>query len=129
MKPEYQTWIKDNVPVDCLNTCHSITEAMQKAFPYLGRVRGHVFLSTGLERPHFWLVDTDGTIVDPTERQFSSDYYGHKTKVLSYDPWDESQPEPTGMCPNCGGVCYDYKDLCSERCEISYTAYLNGGGL
>lgn len=32
----------------------------------------------------------------------------------------------TGKCPNCGGLCYNGKTLCSDKCEKSYIAYLNG---
>lgn len=117
MKPEYQTWIEENV-TETYGKCSEVTLAMQEAFPELTRVRGHYFCIVWGEREHWWLKDGD-EVVDPTAGQFPSQGNG------VYVEWDESQPEPTGMCPNCGDYCYDGKTLCSERCEIEYVAYCN----
>lgn len=116
----YEAWIADNV-VDPHNACREITLAMQEVFPELTRVRGHYYCPYTGERPHWWLVAPDGTIVDPTADQFPSKGSG------VYVPWDESQPEPTGRCPNCGEYCYDGRELCSESCHRAYVAYCTGG--
>ncbi len=33
--------------------------------------------------------------------------------------------EPTGMCPNCGGLCYNHASVCSDACGNEFAAYLN----
>jgi hypothetical protein len=100
---------------------------MAREFTELVRVRGTVTLGNLWERDHWWLkmkIDDEDQIIDPTVAQFSQDYYSGGTFVVWYQERDESEPEPTGKCPNCGGYCYDYRDLCSERCERAYAAYL-----
>lgn len=99
---------------------------MQEAFPELSRIRGTVILSNGWERHHWWLLDGE-EIVDPTKSQFQQPFYGEglNTSIIGYFPRDESEPEPTGLCPNCGGYCYDEKSVCSDRCGDAYAAYLN----
>ena len=104
--------------------CAQWTLDMQQAFPELIRVRGTVTLSNGWEREHWWLTDPSGTIVDPTADQFVQAYYGNAV-VLAYHPRDESEPEPTGLCHECGGYCFNGEPLCSDRCSRAYMAYLN----
>lgn len=98
--------------------CGVATQRLVKDHPELERVRGGVVLFTGNFAHHWWCITPDGTIIDPTAAQF--------TGIVSYHPRDESQPAPTGKCPNCGEYCYDDNDFCSKRCERSYLAYLNG---
>jgi len=114
---KYEQWIKDNV-TETYGKCSEVTLRMQKAFPELIRVRGHYYCYAWGEREHWWLT-LDEKIIDPTSSQFPSKGFG------DYIPWDESQPEPTGKCPNCGEYCYEGRTLCSEDCEISYMAYIN----
>jgi len=90
---------------------------MKNSFPELTKIRGYILTEHG-EQPHWWLVDSNGIIIDPTATQFKA--------IGGYFPWDESQPEPTGKCPNCSELCYDYHTLCSEKCEIEYKAYVEG---
>ena len=33
-----------------------------------------------------------------------------------YIPWDESEPQPTGKCQNCGEYVYDFNYFCSDAC-------------
>ena len=119
MKPEYREWMAQN-PFGP-GQCREATEAMQAAFPELRRVRGHVYLwNTDKQPPHWWLVDTEGEVVDPTAHQFPT--------LLGYEPHDESRGEPVGMCAECGGYIYPtdgWSDTttCSERCFESYTRY------
>lgn len=127
MKPEHEQWIRAHVPSDpnaVWNECQGWAKRMQQAFPDLVMVRGHVLISTGHERPHWWLLDGE-QVVDPTAHQFRSDYYGGCATIVQYLPWDESQEEPTGRCPNCGGLCYHGESVCSDRCGDEYVAYLN----
>ena len=120
MKQQYLTWIAENV-TKTYGKCAEVTAQMQSTFSELRRVRGHYYCLIWGEREHWWLVDPDGRIVDPTAQQFPSSGTG------SYVEWDESQPEPTGRCPNCGGLCYDGDQVCSENCHVEYMAFCAGG--
>lgn len=112
---EYRAWI-DNINVDVTNRCAEYTLQMQAAFPELIRVRGHYYHPLLGARPHWWLKTPSGEIVDPTARQF---FTGG-----NYDEWDESEPEPTGKCVNCGEFCYDGRSMCSNECSRSYIEFL-----
>lgn len=122
----YHVWIEENYPGESgYGKCAEATERMVVEFPELRRVRGHYFCSAWLWREHWWCVAADGAVVDPTAGQFPSRGVGE------YREWDESKPEPTGRCPNCGKYCYDGRTCCSDRCTTEYQAYirssLNGG--
>jgi len=119
MKTEYKTWIEENVS-DTYGTCREVTERMAEAFPELRRVRGHYFCFLWGRRQHWWLEDEDGNIIDPTAHQFPSKGYG------DYEKWDESKLEPTGICPNCGDLCYSGHTCCSEVCSNAYARYCTG---
>lgn len=126
---EYSAWIKRKLKQDDpFGQCAEWTLEMQAAFPELRRVRGQVLLSCLWERDHWWLVVEEGGeshIVDPTAEQFRQKYFAGGSKVLTYNPRDESEPEPTGLCCNCGEYCYDGRtELCSTQCERAYHAYL-----
>ncbi len=122
MDPKYAKWIANKLAIADNNgygLCADWTAEMVAAFPELTRVRGHYYCAGWGEREHWWCTTADGTIVDPTAQQFPSKGRGH------YEPWDETQPEPTGMCPNCGGYCFGGSSVCSDRCEHEYIAYLD----
>lgn len=112
----YKEWISANVVV-AYGMCKEVTAAMAKDFPELRRVRGHYCCPFWGERQHWWLVTGAGEIVDPTAEQFPSKGMGE------YVEWDESAPQPTGKCPNCGGYAYDYRTCCSDECHDEYSAY------
>jgi len=121
-------WIADylrSVDGEVVGRCHAACKAMMLDFPGLALIRGHVRFTGGdpLEEnrvwPHWWLADAAGRIVDPTASQFPG--------ILTYEPWDESGPTPTGKCPNCGGYCYHGRHVCSDKCSEEYLAYLNEG--
>lgn len=98
----------------------SATDEMIETFPELNQIRGHVISTKRFDQvPHWWCTDSEGSILDPTEKQFG--------QVIAYYPHDESLPEPTGKCPNCGEYCYNGNTLCCKTCEEEYLAYLNGG--
>lgn len=120
MKPEYQNWIEQNIQ-EVYGKCAEATIEMAKAFPELKRVRGHYFCFAWGQREHWWLIDPDGAIVDPTATQFPSKGHG------SYVEWDESQPEPIGSCINCGGYVFegDPYPCCCDECYDSYAAEMN----
>jgi hypothetical protein len=108
-------WIAKHV-TDPTGRCAEITLAMNEEFPELRRVRGHYFCPIlNNERPHWWLEDSAGEVIDPTAAQFPS---------LGHGIYEEhSGPEPTGKCPNCGGYVYDGGTVCSDACARSYEAY------
>lgn len=122
MEDRHGEWIRTNVP-KAMGACAEITTQMCIAFPELARVRGHYIDHQWGSRAHWWCVDPDGGIVDPTAAQFPSKGSGQ------YVPWDEEQVSPTGMCPNCGEYCYEHRSVCSDRCAASYAAYLDTGVL
>jgi hypothetical protein len=114
MNTEYQHWIAENVVGDGRGKCAEVTQAMAKAFPELTRVRGH-YQFLGI-RPHWWLTDPQGTVVDPTAAQFPAGG--------EYVSWGDG-PEPIGRCYNCGELVYDASsgsNICSSDC---YSAYRN----
>lgn len=120
MKQEYIHWITNYLKTnDPKLKCKEATEAMNQQFPELIKVRGHVVPALhSQQRPHWWLIDPKTQeVIDPTESQFLI--------ILKYIPHDETQPEPTGKCPNCGGYCYNYSSVCSDKCGEEYKRYLN----
>lgn len=126
---EYQAWINQKLrEEDPFTKCAEWTQEMQAEFPELVRVRGTVLLSCLWERYHWWLVEPETQqVVDPTAEQFGQEYYCGGSRIVAYQPRDESEPEPTGMCCNCGELCYGGRtELCSVECERAYRAYLMG---
>lgn len=121
---EYQEWI-DKLYADsktASGSCSIATSQMVKVFPELQRVRGHYMCPAHGERPHWWCKDSLGKIVDPTARQFPSNGHGEYVEL------DESQPEPTGKCPECGEYCYEGGGgFCCPDHERSYMKYINDG--
>lgn len=114
---KYLDWITIHV-TNPLGTCASVTTTMRDAFPELVRVRGHYICPIWGPREHWWLKDSDGNVIDPTATQFPSRGTG------DYKEWDNSQPEPTGRCPNCGGYCYNNSTCCSDKCGHEYAMYI-----
>lgn len=116
MNAEYQQYI-DNLK-NVKNTCKKTTLKMQSVFNELIRVRGYyddVFLG---KRPHWWLITHDGEIIDPTAKQFAP--YG------DYLTFDETSPEPTGKCLNCGEYTFGYNIFCCDYCAKENEEIHNG---
>lgn len=116
-------------PLKLRGMCREACEEMLAAFPELKQVRGHVMDYTQADYPqaHWWLVLEvpiegaedllfDTLIIDPTRSQYGAPLY---------DPWDESQQEPTGKCPNCGEYCFNGDYCCTKSCHDAYLAYCN----
>lgn len=103
----------ERIAIVVRGTCREATEAMVKAFPELRRVRGHYSWC-----PHWWCETPDGTVVDPTARQFTSggvyvEYTG---------------PEPLGKCMNCGDYVWTAlpngdTSACSDECLKELEVY------
>ncbi len=107
----FETWIETNVTSDSIGKCAEITLAMCKAFPELKRVRGHYYDFVWAERAHWWCVDPNGIVIDPTAAQFPSKGLGF------YDEHVKGDPEPTGKCMNCGAYCFNEQLFCCDQCE------------
>jgi hypothetical protein len=125
VNPVYAAWVAEHVPdyPAAYGKCLEVTLAMLEAFPELRRVRGHYQCPLWGERSHWWLVDQDGTVVDPTVRQFPSHGIGE------YVPWVDGDPEPTGKCPECGEPVYNGATFCCKSHAQSYMAYIMTGVL
>jgi len=108
----YSEWIQNNV-AETFGQCAEATAKMQDAFPELTRVRGHYFCPIWEDRAHWWLVDPAGKIVDPTAGQFPSKGNG------TYTMWDESEPEPTGKCLECGEYAFG-SNFCSDEHQAAF---------
>lgn len=106
---KYIEWIQENVSSP-LGSCRETTEKMNQVFPELRRVRGFYNCFVWGKREHWWLVDPEGNIVDPTVAQFPSKGTGE------YIELDETEEEPTGKCINCGGYTYHQNCFCSDAC-------------
>lgn len=120
MNQKYEKWInafqKENPKTRGL--CTTATLSMVKKFPELTRVRGHVEDALCLKPiEHWWCVDSEDNIIDPTATQFSV--------ILSYTKRNENLREPTGKCPNCGNYCYNNHFCCCNKCEREYASYLS----
>jgi len=87
--------------------------------PSLRLVRGHYW--EGLwpsdpEQPHWWCVKPDGTIVDPSARQFPSNGAGEYVEFTGFLP-----------CAQCGTVVHENDAVingnygfCTTRCACEY---------
>lgn len=124
MKPEYAAFLDQLIEekrAKCVNggeltrldlvyaECQFFTKRFVERFPHLRRVPGFYM---GVE--HWWCVDTDGMIVDPTAEQFpkGGDY-------KEFNP--EADVVRIGRCMNCGDHIYGLvsdgpKCICSEEC-------------
>jgi hypothetical protein len=111
----YAKWIKENVP-EAYGTCREVTKDMLKVFPHLRRVRGHYHCFSWGDREHWWLEDESGNVIDPTRMQFPSQGCGTYHEL-------SDEPEPTGMCPNCGEYCYDGEQV-HKHCHNEFVRSL-----
>jgi hypothetical protein len=109
----YQEWI-DRV-AETYGTCREVTKQMAKEFPELRRVRGHYYCWVWGEQAHWWLMDLDNRLLDPTADQFPSKGQGR------YEEWEG--PEPTGKCLECGEYCYNGEQV-HEHCQDEFVRSL-----
>ncbi len=120
MKTEYIKWMFDyqqRTP-HLLGKCKEACTEMKESFPELVIVKGHVFCAWG-QRGHRWLVDEEGTILDPTAEQFPC--------IFTYEEWQPGTPVRVGKCMECGDEIWEplksldadpgHRTVCSEACE------------
>jgi hypothetical protein len=147
MKPEYQAYRDEllekelsryklqrrgdiSIPYLLKGKCYGWTAKFAEKFPQLKQVCGFYGNSE-----HYWCVDTDGTIVDPTVGQF----YDGEGDPNKYRVFDESVDKIyLGKCMNCGFEIYGLKaegeqSICKpeagekeSECSRSLTDYYNG---
>lgn len=116
MQSQYRVWIEENV-IETFGKCDDVTKAMAAVFPELTRTRGYYMCVAWGRRDHWWLVDPEGEIVDPTAEQFPC------RGTSQYVPWKEGSEEPTGKCMNCGSYTYRATNACSPECAKALEAY------
>lgn len=125
MKQEYADWVVAygySSRDAAYGQCGQATRLMVERFPELTRVRGHYLDAFIGKRPHWWCVDAEGRVVDPTVAQFPDGGMGE------YEALDDSLPEPVGKCMECGAMSYR-GTFCSKRCEESFEkAFGSGSG-
>lgn len=92
--------------------CKEMSEALAKANPALRVVRGHYFDPEWGAEPHWWCVDKDGKVHDPTALQFPSEGRG---EYVEFDGWLE--------CEECGKSIHENETTfngnhgyCSNEC-------------
>lgn len=126
----YEEWIKAyvaRVKSQLLGRCAEAVQEMAAAFPALRVAKGHVDVPGWGRRGHWWLVDKDGQIVDPTAGQFPA--------IFGYEEYQDGQEIRVGTCMNCGEGTYAYSmaeaeaiagcppSVCSPDCERALHAY------
>lgn len=84
----YDDWIAANVK-DAYGNCFKYCVSLQKAFPELRRIYGLYYCMTWGEREHFWCIDAENNVVDPTSEQFPSKGVGIYKMLRFSDPLDE----------------------------------------
>lgn len=120
----YAEWISRNIDGEpTLGRCKEWAERMKEEHPELRVVRGHYICPIWGKRGHWWCESPAGGVVDPTATQFPSRGIGE------YVEFKDSDPVPTGLCPECGEEVFDGETFCSREHANRYMAYLKTGVL
>lgn len=121
--PRYAAWIAERYPTreKALAQCAEATTAMAAAFPELRRVAGLVAHGDYVEDlEHWWLVEANGAIVDPTLAQWNAMF------ILGYHEIKPDSPiygKPRRKCMNCSRYYFGGgSGICSKRCEVAFDA-------
>lgn len=127
MRPEHAEWIvffESACAYFVRGKCKQAATKMAREFPELRVAAGFAHWNAGREirDQHWWCVDTDGTIVDPTRAQF--------TGPVMYEELDVNDPKtralvPTGRCMDCGRDVYNHDRFCSRACADATERWLN----
>ena len=112
------------------NNCMTFTRRFAEQFSDLKRVCGFYYAPNfaASHGEHWWLVDQQGAVVDPTADQFASAGTGH---YVPYDP--EKHQVVKGKCMHCGqGLfsrigAYPCSRECDEAIVQEYECRLSGG--
>lgn len=121
VKTVYSEWIKmlEQSGTDLKNKCTKYSKEMAEIFPELRATSGWIVSKAGGKTEHWWTVDKDGNIYDPTVKQFSFEV-SHYEEYLG--------PHPIGKCANCGDWVFETNSFCgggacSEDCEQVLNVY------
>lgn len=113
---KYIDWISVNV-VNSYGTCKKYCAKMKKEFPELQIKKGFYIEPnwggrTSLKgiKEHFWLVDINNKIVDPTKAQYPSNGYGEYIELTNL------KIKPTGKCLYCGDYTFNHDTFCCTKC-------------
>lgn len=128
MENKYQEWIDKNYPTweSAISDCGNAVQKMKEVFPELEVKAGWI---SGSE--HWWCVDPQGNIVDPTLVQ----YIGRGIKPpFHYKEFQPGMLVRVGRCMNCGDDIYkqvqtlegNRVSICSNACERAYIKYVEG---
>jgi len=126
MRPEYAAWIEKHCAGPQGGFCHSRATDMQEAFPELVLCRGYYVSVLDGSRPHWWLKDAEGSVIDPTAAQFQMKDGG------VYQEYEESihGELPIGKCMNCGSEVFESENppascCCSPECGQALDGFYN----
>ena len=120
MNKKYQDWIVKknyNSMQNVIGKCDMATKQMIKEFPELQRVAGVVYSRDNpdnfnrkqpKEYTHWWCVDPDRNIVDPTKEQFQL--------IGKLEYREMNTDEPISKCIGCGKYIQSNSRRCGE-CE------------
>jgi hypothetical protein len=123
----YTEWIEEYVARHenrfVRGKCKAATMEMVKVFPELRIVAGFAHAGWGRDQ-HWWCIDLNDTIVDPTAEQF----YGE----VQYEAVDLTDPNdvariPTGICMGCGDDVYGGNLFCNDVCRFATEQYMKEG--
>ena len=96
--------------------CKEMVDELCEQDPTLTPVRGHYICWSWGEQAHWWAVKPDGTIVDPSVKQFPKPHIGE------YIPFDGIIP-----CSQCGTevhedvtTFYGNYGFCSSQCCMRF---------
>lgn len=96
--------------------CKEMCEALIQSDPSLTIVRGHYFCPFWGEQAHWWTVDKDGKIIDPTAKQFPSkghgEYMEFDGRVSCAECGKEMQEKEARFESNYG--------FCSTKCNMRF---------
>lgn len=101
--------------------CKEMSEALCLEDPTLTLVRGHYFCPMwNRDEPHWWCVKPDGTVVDPTAKQFPSKGHGIYTPFNGLVTCDECGKE----VPEAEAHFDSNYAFCSHRCHGRFVGIL-----
>lgn len=118
MKKQHQQWIDKHGPAtaqEATSKCKEYTESMKSAFPELTMKAGFYYDPLWEERQHWWLVDEQGEIIDPTVIQFPVQGFVDKA---NYTPL-EQEDRPIGKCLECGELIFP-EGYSEQFCSLAH---------
>ncbi len=100
--------------------CKEMSEALILNNPHLRLVRGHYIDHIWPDQPHWWCVDAEGNIIDPTKDQFPSKGTGEYVEFSGLatcehcgkQVHEDDIRQTAGRHVYCSGECF-YSAVCS----------------